>query len=116
MTRYTNIGWKKTYIQASFDPKNDQVSTTSSASTPALGTPNASQTQHEGGVDAPVKSSSRNRHRKSKGDSEERTVAESLPAIAASDREKKSVVKSEKTKKALAKLKAKERAKRAKCA
>ncbi|KAI0256065.1 hypothetical protein BJV78DRAFT_436283 [Lactifluus subvellereus] len=117
MTRYTNIGRKRTYIQASFDPKNDQVTTTNAASTSAPGTPGTSQTHHEGSVDTPVKSSSRKRRRKSKGDSEETTAAESTPAIAANDGEKnKSMAKSEKTRKALARLKAKERAKRDKCA
>jgi hypothetical protein len=98
MTRYTNISRKRTYLQASFDPKNDQVATTNVASTPVLGTPDVSQFQHEGNADAPVKSSSCKRRRKSKGDSEE-----------------KAVVKSQKTKKAPAKLKAKEKAKRVKC-
>lgn len=116
MTRYTNIGRKRTYINASFDPKNDQAVTTNAASTSAPGPAGTSQIQHEGSVDAPVESSSRKRRRKSKGNSEEKTTAESTPAIAANDGEKKSVVKSEKTRKALAKLKAKERAKRGKCA
>jgi hypothetical protein len=112
MTRYTNIGRKRTYIQATFDPKNDhQASTTIAASTPVLDT---SDLQHEGSVDTPVESNRPKRRRKSDGNSD---VARSTTAIAASDGEKKkSVVKSEKTKKALAKLKAKEKAKRAKCA
>jgi hypothetical protein len=116
MTRYTNIGRKRTYLQASFDPENDQITTTNAASPPPLSTPDSSPFQHEASVDAAlVKSGSRKRRRKSKGDSEEKRVAESTLVIAPHDGEQKAVVKSQKTKKALAKLKAKEKARRIKC-
>jgi hypothetical protein len=112
MTRYTNIGRQRTYIQATFDPKNDhQASTTISASTPVLDTLDI---EHEGSVDTPVESNRRKRRRKSDGNSD--VAGPTLPIVASDSEKKKSVVKSEKTKKALAKLKAKEKAKRAKCA
>jgi len=53
---------------------------------------------------------SRKRRRRSKAGSEEKVVTDAVE----NDRNDKPVVKSEKTKKALAKLKAKEKAKRAK--
>jgi len=57
---------------------------------------------------------SRKRRRRSKAGSEENIAADSSPAAIENDGNDKPMLKSEKTKKALAKLKAKEKAKRAK--
>lgn len=114
MTRYTNVGRKRTYLQASFDPNDNQVAL-NAPSTSALGSHDASRSLHESNADAPPESS-RKRRRKSK-ENFEKSIAESAPAaVAAGDSEKSNspVTKSEKTKKALTKLKAKERAKRLK--
>ncbi|KAI9463673.1 hypothetical protein BJY52DRAFT_1202944 [Lactarius psammicola] len=110
MTRYTNSGRKRTYLQASFDPNDHEILTTA-ASTSELDSSDPSQAQQGVRVDA-LPESSRKRRRRSKGGSEEKVVADAVE----NDGNDKPVVKSEKTKKALAKLKAKEKAKRAKTA
>ena len=102
MTRYTNSGRKRTYLQASFDP-NDHESLTTAA---AQDSSDAQQEATAGALPEP----SRKRQRTG----EEKLTAESSTAAAKNDGNDKPVVKSEKTKKALAKLKAKEKAKRAK--
>ena len=110
MTRYTNNGRKRTYLQASFDP-NDHETLTKTASTSAL---DSSDAQQEVGVGA-MPEPSRKRHRKSKvGSEEEKIAADSSTVAVGNDGKDKPMLKSEKSKKALAKLKAKEKAKRAK--
>jgi hypothetical protein len=104
MTRYTNSGRKRTYLQASFDPNDLEILTTA-ASAPGL---DSSQEIRAGASPEP----SRKRRRKSKVGSEEKALAST--AAVESDVKDRPVVKSEKTIKGLAKLKAKERAKRAK--
>ncbi|KAI9442259.1 hypothetical protein H4582DRAFT_1927424 [Lactarius indigo] len=103
MTRYTNAGRKRTYLQASFGP-NDHETLTTTTSASVLDSSDPLQAQQE--VRVGDVQPSRKRRRRSKVGSEEKVVAD--------DGDDKPVVKSEKTKKALAKLKAKERAKRAK--
>ncbi|KAH9018997.1 hypothetical protein EDB85DRAFT_2009910 [Lactarius pseudohatsudake] len=105
MTRYTNAGRKRTYVQASFDP-NDHETLTTAASASGPDSSDPLQAQQEARVGTSPEPS-RKRRRRSKVGSEEKIVADD-------DGNDKPVVKSEKTKKALAKLKAKERAKRAK--
>ncbi|KAF8274573.1 hypothetical protein EI94DRAFT_1713750 [Lactarius quietus] len=107
MTRYTNSGRKRTYLQASFDPNEHEVLTTA-ASTSVLDSSDPLQNQQEVTPPEP----SRKRRRRSQVASEERAVADTAPIEG--DGDDRPVIKSEKTKKALAKLKAKERAKRAK--
>jgi len=116
MTRYTNVGRKRTYVQASFDPGDDQI-TSNLASTSALNSLDTSRTTHETSIDA-APEPSRKRSRKSKDRSGEKQTAESVSAvvISAGDKKNPPVTKSERAKKALAKLKAKEKAKRAKSA
>ncbi|KAH9002149.1 hypothetical protein EDB86DRAFT_369956 [Lactarius hatsudake] len=104
MTRYTNAGRKRTYLQASFDP-NDHETLTTATSASGLDSSDPLQAQQEARVGTSPEPG-RKRRRRSKVGSEEKIVAD--------DGNDKPVVKSEKTKKALAKLKAKERAKRAK--
>ncbi|KAH9083575.1 hypothetical protein EDB83DRAFT_2330011 [Lactarius deliciosus] len=104
MTRYTNAGRKRTYVQASFDP-NDHETLTTAASASGLDSSDPLQAQQEARVGTSPEPS-RKRRRRSKVGSEEKIVTD--------DGNDKPVAKSEKTKKALAKLKAKERAKRAK--
>jgi hypothetical protein len=106
MTRYTNSGRKRTYLQASFDP-NDHESLTKAA------VQGSSDVQQEVRADTSPEPS-RKRRRRSKEGSEEKIAADSSTAAVKDDGNDKPVVKSEKTKKALAKLKAKEHAKRAK--
>ena len=101
MTRYTNSGRKRTYLQASFDPNDHEILTTA-VSAPGLDSYQAGTSPEP----------SRKRRRKSKVGSEEKSVAGT--AAVESDGKDRPMVKSEKTKKALAKLKAKEKAKRAK--
>jgi len=116
MTRYTNVGRKRTYLQASFDPNDDQIAS-NGASASSSRSPDATRTLHESSVDAPTESR-RKRPRKSKENSEEKAAAEPGPAAADGDGSRKNsqVTKSERKKKALAKLKAKEKAKRSKSA
>ncbi|KAH9061232.1 hypothetical protein EDB87DRAFT_1674191 [Lactarius vividus] len=104
MTRYTNAGRKRTYFQATFDP-NDHETLTTAVSGTELDYSDPLRAQQEARVGTSP-NPSRKRRRRSKVGSEEKVVA--------GDGEDKPVVKSEKIKKALAKLKAKERAKRAK--
>jgi hypothetical protein len=110
MTRYTNVGKKRTYLQASFDPNNDQIAS-NVASTSSLRS-DATCTLHESSADPPAESR-RKRPRKSKESSEEKIGAEPGPASVDGDGSRKNlqVTKSERKKKALAKLKAKEKAK-----
>ncbi len=108
MTRYTNTGRKRTYLQASFDPHDHEILTTA-ASASGLDSSDPSQAQQEVRVGA-LPEPSRKRRRRSKAGSEEKVEAD----VVENDGNDKPVVKSEKTKKALAKLKAKEKAKRAK--
>ena len=116
MTRYTNVGRKRTYLQASFDPGDDQIAS-NVASTSSLRSPDTTRTLHENSVDVPIEPS-RKRPRKSNANSKEEAAAESGPTTVTGDGNKESpqVIKSERTKKALAKLKAKEKAKRVKSA
>ena len=116
MTRYTNVGRKRTHLQASFDPNDDQnVASTSSPPSPDV-TPSHRTSNGTGAAsDAPAESS-RKRRRKSNRNSEGNVVDGSgLPVDAEGGSGKHPrATKSEKAKKALAKLKAKERAKRVK--
>jgi hypothetical protein len=109
MTRYTNNGLKRTYLQASFDP-NDHEILTKAASASGLDPLQAQQEVRVGVVPEP----SRKRRQRSKVGSEEKIAADSSTAAVENDGNDKSMLKSEKTKKALAKLKAKEKAKRTK--
>ena len=117
MTRYTNVGRKRTYLQASFDPDDDQIAS-NVASTSSLRSPDTTRTLHESSIDVPAIEPSRKRPRKSNANSKEDAAAESEPTTVTGDGNKESsqVIKSERTKKALAKLKAKEKAKRVKSA
>ncbi|KAI9459098.1 hypothetical protein F5148DRAFT_1276836 [Russula earlei] len=115
MTRYTNVGRKRTYLQASLDPGDDQTA----LNVPAPDSLDASHPKHEGGVvDALAESRrKRRRHRKSGEPSEGTWATESAPSAAASDGDKKGspVTKSESVKvEALSKPKAKDKPKRAK--
>ncbi|KAI0268729.1 hypothetical protein BC834DRAFT_651030 [Gloeopeniophorella convolvens] len=111
MTRYTNFGRKRTYVEATFDPHDDDLVEVP-ASTSALDTLDVTpQTQDESDK-APVETT-RKRRRKS-ATASETGVAVKTATDAPQGEESKKAVKSEKTKKALAKLKAKEKAKRAK--
>lgn len=112
MTRYTNTGRKRTHLQASFDPTDHEILTTA-ASTSALDSSNTLQTQQEVRADA-LPEPSRKRPRKRQVGSEEQVVVGSSTAAVEDNRNDKQVIKREKTKRALEKLKAKEKAKRAK--
>jgi hypothetical protein len=92
MTRYTNVGWKRTFYQASFDPNDDQ-SASNTASTSMLGPPNDTAAPSHT-IDTPAESD-RKRRRKSKANSED-----SIPATISSDGDKTSlsITKSERTK------------------
>ena len=87
MTRYTNVGWKRTYHQASFDTNDDQIAP-STPSTPVPGSSDATA-QFETIIDTPAESN-RKRRRKSKADSERKVKADSTPAALASDEDKTS--------------------------
>ncbi len=124
MTRYTNVGWKRTYHQASFDPDDDQGAR-NTASTSVLSSSDAASTSHasyKSGIDIPlVAEPNRKSRRKSKADSERRVEADSAPVAIASNEEKtsSSVTKNTKTKKVLTaklKLKGKLKTRRAKSA
>jgi zinc finger CCHC domain-containing protein 9 len=120
MTRYTNVGRKRTYVQASFDPNDDQTTTNAAASTSALDSLalDVSCASYESSVNAPPESNHK-RRRKSEENSGEKVAAEPAPAgtVAGGENKKNSqVTKTERKKKALARLKAKEKAKRAKSA
>ena len=122
MTRYTNVGWKRTYFQANSDPKDDQIAS-NTASTSAQGSPHdAAASSHApyGSSDDTPAEPIRKRRRKSKSNAEPIAATESTPAAIASDGDMTSlsVRKSERTKVQAAKLKrnAKERARRAKSA
>jgi hypothetical protein len=86
MTRYTNVGWKRTYHQAGFDPNDDQIPR-STPSTPVPGSSDAAA-QFES-IDTPVESN-RKRRRKCKADSERMVAVDSTPAAIASDEGKTS--------------------------
>ena len=122
MTRYTNVGWKRTYFQASSDPKDDQIAS-NTASTSVQGSSHdlaASSHAPYGSSDDTPAESNRKRRRKSKSNAEPIAATESTPAAIASDGDMTSslVTKSERTKVQTAKLKrsAKEKARRAKSA
>jgi hypothetical protein len=102
MTRYTNSGRKRTYLQASFDPNDNESLTVAAAQ-------DSSDTQQEIRAGALPEPSHKRQRR-----SEEKIATDSSTTAVKNDGNDKPVVKSEKTKKALAKLKAKEQAKRAK--
>ena len=104
MMRYTNSGRKRTYLQATRDP-NDHESLTTVV---AQDSSDAQQEARAGAWPEPI--------RKRQQRCEEKIAAESSTAAVKNDGNDKPVVKSEKTKKMLAKLKAKEKAKRAKSA
>jgi hypothetical protein len=89
MTRYTNVGWKRTYHQASFDPNDDQIAR--SHGTPSTSVPGSSDAaaQFESIIDTPAESN-RKRRRKIKADLERRVAADSTPAAIASDEDKTS--------------------------
>jgi hypothetical protein len=93
MTRYTNVGWKRTYHQASSDPNDDQIAR-SAPSTPVPGSSDAAA-QFESTNDTPAESN-RKRRRKSKADPEREVVAESTPAAIATGEDKTSSSASEK--------------------
>jgi hypothetical protein len=117
MTRYTNVGWKRTYHQASFDPNDDQIA----PSAPSTSVPGSSDAaaQFESIIDTPAESN-RKRRRKSKADSERKVAADSTPAAIASDEDKtNSSVAEKKRTRVLAgrpKPKTKEKMRRAKSA
>jgi hypothetical protein len=117
MTRYTNVGWKRTYHQASFDPNDDQIAR-SPPSTPVPGSSDAA-VQFKSIIDTPAESN-RKRRRKSKADSERKVAADSTPAAIAGDEDKtSSSVAKEKRMKVLAgrpKPRTKEKTRRAKSA
>jgi hypothetical protein len=119
MTRYTNVGWKRTYHQANSDSNDDQIAR-STPSTPVPGSSDAAATSHaqfEGTIDTPAESS-RKRPRRIKADSERNVAADSTPAaIASNEDETSSSVAKKKRRKVLAgrpKPKTKEQARRAK--
>ena len=125
MTRYTNVGWKRTYFQAqaSFDPNDDQIAS-NTASTSVLGPPHdaaakASPAPYESNIDTPAESNHK-RRRKSKANSERGVVVDSVPAAIANDADKasSSVTNSARTKtrKKVLAAKLKEKARRAKSA
>ena len=121
MTRYTNVGWKRTYFQATFP--NDIQIPGNTASTSAQGSlHDAAATSHDpygSSNDTPAEPNSK-RRRKSKSNSEPNMAAESIPATVTSvgDKTSPSGTRSETTKYPAGKLKpkAKEKAKRAKSA
>lgn len=122
MTRYTNVGWKRTHFQASF-PNDIQISG-NTASTSVQGSPHDAATlshaPHGSSNDTPAEPN-RKRRRKSKSNSELNVDAVSFPAAVASDGDDKtrsSGTRSERTKLPAAKLKlrAKEKARTAKSA
>jgi hypothetical protein len=111
MTRYTNVGWKRTYHQANFDPDDNQ-SARNTASTSVLSSSDAAATFHasyKSGIDIPLEAEpNRKGRRKSKADSERKVEADSAPVAIASNKDNttSSVTKNTKTKKGLtAKLK-----------
>ena len=112
MTRHTNTGRKRTHLQASFDPNDHEIFTTA-ASTSALASSDPLQTQQEVRADI-LPEPSRKRPRKRQVGSEEKVVVDSSTAAVEDDGNDKPAVKSEKKKRALERLKAKEKAKRAK--
>jgi len=119
MTRYTNVGWKRTYHQAGFDPNDDQIAQ-STPSTP-VHVPSSSDAaaQFESIIDTPAESNLK-RRRKSNAESERKVAADSAPAAIASDEDKMSSSVAEKKRtKALAgrpKPKTKAKTRRAKSA
>ena len=119
MTRYTNVGWKRTYHQANFDPNDDQIAR-STPSTPVPCSSDAATTSHaqfEGIIGTPAESN-RKRPRISKGDPERKVVPDFTPAAIAGNNDKtSSSVAEKKRRKVLAgrpKLKTKEKTRRAK--
>ena len=110
MTRYTNNGRKRTYLQASFDPNDD----TKAASASVLGSSDPLQAQQEVRVGALPEPSHKRRRRSKVGSEEEKIAVDPFTAAVENDGNDKPTLKSEKKKKALEKLKAKEKAKRAK--
>lgn len=113
MTRYTNVGWKRTYHQASSDPNDDQIPR-STLSTPV---PSSSDAQFEGIIETPAESN-RERPRKVKADSERKMAVGSTPAAIASNEDKTSSSVAEKKRREVIagrrKPKTKEKTRRAK--
>ena len=123
MTRYTNVGWKRTYFQASFDPNDDQI-TSNTASTSVLGPSHdadakASPAPYKSNIDTPTESNHK-RRRKSKANSERGVAVDSVPAAIANDADKasSSITNSARTKtrKKVLAAKLKEKTRRAKSA
>ena len=86
MTRYTNVGWKRAYHQASFHPNDDRIAR-STSSTSVVGSSDAAATSHaqfEHTIDTPGESNSK-RRRKSKAYLERKVAADSTPAAIAND-------------------------------
>lgn len=128
MTRYTNLGRKRTYVEAGFNYRDeDQLSTqtagasTSSASGPRLEcNPPEKQLEDSGDTitaSSPKRKRKRSKKRNESGDAnEERTTADGQAGETSDDPEKeiKAAVKSAKIQKANSRLKDKKKAKRAK--
>ena len=103
-----NTGRKRTYLQASFDPYDHGILTTV-ASTPAVDASDKLQAKQEVRVDV-LPEPSRKRPRKDRQvGSEEQVGVDSSTAAIEDDGNDKPAVKTEKTKWALEKLKAKKR-------
>jgi len=120
MTRYTNVGRKRTHLQATFDPNDDQnfPNVASTSSLPSQDVTLSGTSNGTGAAsDAPAESRHK-RRRKSKRNSEGKVSEESGPAADAGDGSAKNsrVTKSEKAKKARTKPMAKVKAKRVKSA
>jgi hypothetical protein len=121
MTRYTNVGWKRTYFQATFP--NDIQIPGNTASTSAQGSPHdaaaSSHAPYGSSNDTPAEPNSK-RRRKSKSNSEPDMAADSIPSTVTNDRDQMSPsgTKSESTKVPAGKLrpKDKEKARKAKSA
>ena len=92
MTRYTNVGWKRAYHQASFHPNDDRTARNTPSTSVAGSSDNAAATSHaqiESITDIPAESN-RKRRRKSKVESERKVAAYSTPAAIANDGDKMS--------------------------
>lgn len=117
MTRYTNVGWKRAYHQASFDPNDDQIarSTPSASVAGSFDAAATSHTQFESTMDKA--GPNRKRRRKSEADSEPKVAAGST--LTANEDKTNSSATEKKRKKVLvrrSKLKAKEKTRRIKSA
>ena len=92
MTRYTDVGWKRTYFQASFDPNDDQIAS-HTASTSVLASPHDADAKapapNGSNIDTPTEPNHK-RRRKSEPDSERGLAVDSVPAAVANDGDKMS--------------------------